>query len=328
MFAEQQVRELRLVEQLVRERRFCEAEKSYETLVKGHPKFISARFGLAWIYLALGKYKEGFGEFEYRLNIVDSLNQWYRKTYDFNKWWDGSSLDGKTILVFCEQGLGDAIQFVRYVKKLNGRVIVHAHRPLASLLDGEVIVGDVGEVTELPEYDYVCSVMSLPTLLQDFEISGEQYLWAKEKSVGGVGVVWGGTPGHPQDQDPVTNRSIPVDYFRKLDADLVSLQLEDRPDLGKPWFPSLTDGIRDMKDTAEIMRGLDLIITCDTSTAHLAGALGCPCWLLLPYVSCWRWGVDSDMTPWYDSVRIFRQQEPGNWDAVFDEVAKQLGDVV
>jgi hypothetical protein len=316
---------LKVAEQKIRERDYFGAEKSYKSLVEEFPDWPSARFGLAQTYLALGKYQQGFREMECRWQIDDPMNQWYKKVYDFDKWWDGDSLEGKTIIVFCEQGLGDAIHFIRYARMLEGRVVVHVHEPLAPLLPGEVVVGGVGEEPKLPEYDYVCSAMSLPYLLKDVPISGERYLWAsEERSRGGVGVVWGGTPGHPLDQDPVTCRSIPVKHFRKLDADLVSLQLEKRPDLGEAWFPNLVDKVRDMRDTAEIMKGLDLIITCDTSTAHLAGALGLPCWLLLPYVPCWRWGIDSNRTPWYNSIRIFRQSEPGNWDAVFDEVAMQL----
>lgn len=311
---------LKLVEQKVHERNYFGAEKAYERLIKEYPNWTAARFGLAQTYLALGKYRQGFREIECRWDIDDPLNQLYKRKYDFDKWWDGSSLDGKTILVFCEQGLGDAIQFIRYARMLEGRVVTYVHEPLAPLLGGEVITGD----EELPEYDYVCSAMSLPHLMSDLPISGEKYLWAEERPRGGIGVVWGGTPGHPLDQNPTTCRSIPVEHFRKLNQDLLSLQLEDRPDLGEPWFPDLVKGVRDMQDTAEIMEGLDLVITCDTSTAHLAGALGCPCWLLLPYVPCWRWGIDSDRTPWYNSIRIFRQPEPGNWDAVFDEVTTQL----
>ena len=314
----------KVAEQQVRSKDYFRAEKSYERLVAEFPGWTTAQFALAQTYLALGKYKEGFRELECRWSIKDPLNDWYKKTFDFDKWWDGSPLRGKTIVVFCEQGLGDAIHFIRYAQQLSGNVIVVAHRPLAPLLDGNVIVADIGQDIALPEYDFVCSAMSLPHILQDFDIRGESYLTADRRITKGVGVVWGGTPGHPLDQHPVTCRCFPVNHFRKLRAHLVSLQLEHRPDLGEPWFPSLAHEIQDARDTAEIMMGLDLVITCDTSTAHLAGALGRPCWLLLPYLPCWRWGIDSESTPWYNSVRIFRQKEPGNWDAVFDEVATQL----
>lgn len=315
---------LQLVAQQIRQRSYFEAQSSCEEIVHENPDWATARFSLAQIYLSLGKYKDGFRELECRWQIDDSLNWRYREIYDFDKWWDGSSLDGKTILLFCEQGLGDGIQFARYIDKLKGKIIVHAHRPLAPLLQAEVIVADIGETPEFPAYDYVCSTMSLPHLLQDLEPDGRPYLTAEKRKIGGVGVIWGGTPGHPLDADPYSCRSIPVHHFHRLNAELISLQLEHRPDLGEPWFPSMIDQIHDARDTAEIMLGMDLIITCDTSTAHLAGALGCPCWLLLPYIPCWRWGIDSESTPWYNSVRIFRQKEPGNWDAVFDEVARQL----
>lgn len=307
---------------------YFRAKKILEEVIEDHPDEPLIHFGLAQICLTLGEFKKGFTEFEWRLEIADPLNYWYRQVHDFSKQWKGEPLENKTILIWLEQGLGDGIQFVRYVKQLNGRVIVHSHKPLAPLLTGEVVTADVNtdEHKEFPEYDYMCSSMSLPYALKDFTPTGEPYLFSGVREAKGerkIGVIWGGGRGNPSDDVPEQNRFVPVDYFKRLDAELFNLQVENRNDLGDSSWLRDPGPIRNMKDTAEIMRGMDLIITTDTATAHLAGALGCPCWVLLPYSPTWRWGT-KNTTPWYDSIQIFRQSEPGNWDTVFDRVKQQL----
>jgi ADP-heptose:LPS heptosyltransferase len=115
-------------------------------------------------------------------------------------------------------------------------------------------------------------------------------------------------------------------HFKKLSAaKLWGLQVEPRPDLGtEAFYTDLAPSIRNMVDTAHYLHNLDLLICCDTSIAHLAGAIGTPCWLILPYMPDWRWGLDSEKTGWYNSLRLFRQSTPGDWEEVFERVSKAL----
>jgi hypothetical protein len=166
----------------------------------------------------------------------------------------------------------------------------------------------------------------LPWHLKQFEVTGESYITAPEKVVKfppySIAITWGGTPYHVND----ANRSIPLSYFLSLKSvNLYSVQLEHRPDLGiSCLYSDLAPHIQSMSDTAVFLKNLDLLICCDTAVAHLAGAIGTPCWLLLPYIPDWRWGVTGDTTPWYNSLRLFRQQKPGDWQGVFNKISAEL----
>lgn len=356
------------------------AEECFKRALEIDPNYPAAQVDMAFCSFLRGDYEKGFKHYEYRFTYYPQMT-YYMNSYDQTKAWDGkASLENKTVLVYGEQGLGDIIQFARYARRFKGsstRLLIHCPESLWKLVKniegvaGVVIADIVTKRGSLPEYDYQISMMSFPALLNDYSPTGESYIKAptdafrdhmksKHKDTFNVGVVWAGSPAHPNDQ----KRSIPLKHFRKIHdlpgVKLFSLQLElgqrqygityrnsvvDRPDMRKPVeenFQPLggtvdyTEDCRDMtitdltkmitswEDTATILAGLDLVICCDTAIAHLAGAMGVPCWVALPYNPDWRWGLTGDRTPWYDSLKLFRQETRNDWDTVFTNIAEEL----
>jgi Glycosyltransferase family 9 (heptosyltransferase) len=268
-------------------------------------------------------------------------------------WLGREAIEGKTILVYVDEGLGDTIQFVRYVPLLaesGARVILVVHDALRPLLSGLSGVSEClpRSADPLPAFDMYCPICSLPAAFGtrlDTIPSGARYLppldakcvqtWEERlgsQNLGArnklrVGFVWSGNPKHPDDQ----NRSLPLQMFSGLldiDATFVSLQKDPRPDdkavLERTDIVDLTAHLTDFVETAALVSCLDLVITVDTSVAHLAGALGCPTWILLPYVPDWRWLLDREDSPWYPTVRLFRQTETRDYGQVLDRVRGEL----
>ena len=348
----------------------------FKTALKYEPGYPAAHVDLAYAYHLLGDWKKGFEEYEWRFDYFSQMD-FYKKSYDQTKRWNGrNSLEGKKILIYAEQGLGDAIQFIRYVpqlKKKGAYVIVHCNPNLDALLkrcDGvdETINRDIvnNKGDEFPDYDYQCSIMSLPYLLKDYELKGTPYIkpvtenfkqfveeeYGKEELK--VGIVWAGSPAHPHDE----KRSIPLKEFMPLyqteGVKIFSLQFDTRPrkygpgfDMGFEMRPGsdgkivdLADGceemqlvdltkmIQSLEDTCTILAGLDLVIACDTGVVHLAGAMGIPCWMCVSYNPDWRWGLEKETTSWYDSLKIFRQPQRGDWKSVFKNVKKELDETL
>lgn len=361
------------------------AELCFQKALEIDPEYPAAHVDLAFAYHLQGKWKEGFAEYEWRFWYYPQMN-YYREAYDPEKWWDGNaSLEGKRVLIYGEQGLGDIIQFVRYVpelKKRGAHVIIHCPMSLDALVKtiegvdetcNRDIVNNQGP--ELPEYDYHFSIMSFPFLLKSETISGAPYIKAVttkfreyiREEYGDcfkVGILWAGSPAHPHDR----KRSIPLKHFKVLqevpNVKLFSLQMDTRPRQYGVTYRNIMDknplvsdplsdtfqkqdnvvdyceGCEDMslvdfknmiqsfEDTAVILEGLDLVICCDTAVAHLAGAMGKPVWICIPYNPDWRWLLEGETTAWYDSMRIFRQRERDNWQEVFERVGKELHETV
>ena len=259
----------------------------------------------------------------------------------------GQSLAGKTILLHAEQGLGDSIQLVRFIPQiaaLGARIILQVPTSLTSVFDTlpgiDVLIGD-GE--PLPHFDFHCPLMSLPlalgTTLQTIP-SAEGYIhpdptklaaWSARigrKTRQRIGLVWSGSTIHKNDR----NRSVPFSTLApllSLNADWVCLQKEvretDRQAMSA--FPQLRffgDDLNDFGETAALLATVDLVIAVDTSVAHLAGAMGKPCWILLPFAVDWRWLLEREDSPWYSSVRLFRQRAHGGWMAVVQRLAEEL----
>ncbi len=262
--------------------------------------------------------------------------------------WDGSPLEGRTILLHAEQGLGDTLQFVRYARLVHergGTVIVECQPALVRLLASCPGIDRVVARDEpLPDFDVHAPLLSLPgifrTTLDNLPADGP-YLFAQDESIvrwreelsGAdgfkVGIAWQGNPLHQQDHF----RSIQIERFARL-ADvprvkLYSLQVgagRDRLEeaAGRLPITDLTEKFVDFQETAALVRNLDLVITCDTAVAHLAGALGVPVWVTISAAPDWRWLVDRDDSSWYPTMRLFRQTRLGNWDDVFARVAREL----
>jgi ADP-heptose:LPS heptosyltransferase len=262
--------------------------------------------------------------------------------------WDGSPLAGRTILLWDDQGLGDAIHFVRYAEELSqqgGRVVVLCRPQLVRLLQTCRGVDQVEtEFKELPPFDVHISLPDLPGLLGTTVetipakipyVSGDEAAaarWREEwKSIRElkVGIVWQGDPINSTD----SQRSIPLQRFCRLakvgGVRLFSLQfghgreqLENLP--AEVKVTDLADQLGDFYQTAAAMRNLDLLITCDSSPCHLAGALGVPVWVALAQLADWRWLRERSDTPWYPSMRLFRQRTFGDWEEVFERIGMEL----
>lgn len=300
---------------------------------------------LGFILLCNGKYREGFSRWQNRFEIRDN-NILYRRKFA-GKDWSGEEILGKTLLIFNEQGNGDLFQYIRYLPKLKtvskANIVLETKPELISLLSNQgyqVINWDKEKV----EHDYVVSICSLPLYLDpDLEnIPLEPYMVAKSKVLEGkfkIGIIWAGSQYHFSDR----NRSCYLKYFKPLtnfkEIQLISLQIGNSV---RSWtkgyedfregremevvdlmegvdFPYLTPEINDFNDTAMLLKGLDLLISVDTSAVHLAGALGCKVWMLKSYYFDWRW-----KKTWYPTMKIFTQPKAGDWESVFKEVCVEL----
>jgi tetratricopeptide (TPR) repeat protein len=308
--------------------------------------FAAARYNLGLSLLQLGQYEEGWREYEYRPEGAHAPQRFSQPL------WTGERAEGRTILICNEQGYGDTIQFARYVSLVKARsgahrVVLETQPPLARLFaqnggfEAEIAPGRNLEEITLPPFDFHVSLLSLPLALQQFEpLQKESYLhanpelrhtWHQKLAVRSgirVGLVWAGSPLHRQNR----RRSMRAEQFQPLlqipGLELYSLQggpeSAQGQALAEAGLIDLTAGIADFADTAAILAELDLIITVDTAIAHLAGALGRPVWLLLPFPAEWRWGMAGEATPWYPSMRLFRQPAPGDWETVVQRVESEL----
>jgi hypothetical protein len=255
-------------------------------------------------------------------------------------WLGAEDLSGRTILIYAEQGIGDTIQFVRYLPLLRARVVLRAQTPLHALLR-PLADSVIGRDDPLPEFDFHCPLMSLPlafgtdlaSIPADIPyIFADPALVVRWRNRLGaprrhrVGIAFSGNPDHATD----ALRSIPAAEFspilRYRDIDFHVLQTEIRPADAAVLrnFPHVhihADALRDFSDTAALISLMDLVITVDTSVAHLAGAMGKPVWILLQYNADFRWLQNRDDTPWYPTARLFRQPAMRRWTPAIDAVA-------
>jgi len=310
------------------------------------PDYVHAHAGLGLALLRAGDLSHGFTEYEWRWRVKQFERQCAGLILP-QPFWDGSELNGRTILLYAEQGFGTTIQFIRYaplVARRGGRVIVACQPELVRLLASVAGIAQVvSEREPLPDFDLHASFLSLPRIIgTTLETIPSQcpYLSPPESSSVKVeappdvrlkvGIVWAGLPIHRNDR----NRSCPLSYFLEL-AELpgvavYSLQKQPRATgLGEvtPGMPvyNLSDQIGDWADTAAAICQLDLVLTVDTGVAHLAGALGRPVWVLLPHVGVdWRWMDRRADSPWYPSMKLFRQKVPGDWPGLFARVSGEL----
>jgi hypothetical protein len=307
--------------------------------------------------LALGDFREGWRKYEWRWQSADLLPA--RRDFPQPLWLGETDLAGRTLLIHAEQGFGDTLQFCRYLPLLPParQIIFEVQRPLLRLMQRLprlaapltlVAYGD-----ELPPFDVQCPLLSLPlafgTTLETIP-RRSPYLSADPDLAGAwrgrlagltglrVGICWSGDPRPylPSANTIDRRRSTALTAWAPLAAvrtiSLVSLQKgAGAQQLAEPP-PGLTvhdwtDELDDFADTAALIESLDLVITVDTATAHLAGALGKPVWILNRFDACWRWLTGRTDSPWYPTATLFRQPNPGGWDAVFAEVAPALRQV-
>ncbi|WP_062789487.1 tetratricopeptide repeat protein [Aquitalea pelogenes] len=307
-----------------------------------------ARYDRSLLLLLQGDYAHGWQDYEAR-KLDKQLSQRAGLQRFSQPEWQGEDLSGKTLLLHQEQGLGDAIQMLRYLPQLRAqgaRVLILLNAalvPLASQLLPSGQVFTQGEA--LPHFDLHCPVMSLPLRMAttlDKIPAAQGYLavdeacqqhWAGllgEKKRLRVGLAWSGSAKHLNDR----KRSLTLAALSGLLQQAVewhSLQREYREDADERAASGIIDHaaqLLTMQDTAGLISQQDLVISVDTSVAHLAAALGKPCWLLLPFNPDFRWGLGRSDSPWYTSMRLFRQPQPGDWASVLDEVAGLLAQQV
>lgn len=327
--------------------RLNQAIEYYQKAIAIRHQFPDAHFNLGMALLQIGEYTQGFAE-----------SEWRWQTNNFTPFicpqplWDGSDLSGKTILIHTEQGSGDAIQFIRYIPLVADKkcriilVCIPDLMPLFATIPHIHKMIPPGDIAT-SEFDVYAPLMSLPHILgTTLDTIPDQipYLEAREQNVVfpilhssqsnklKVGIVWCGSPTHKND----SNRSCQLDDFAPIlnikDVDFFSLQKVTKPtDLAKLQEFNVGDlsyYLRDYGDTAKAIAQLDLVITVDTSVAHLAGALGKPVWTLLCYSPDWRWMLERSETPWYPTMRLFRQSQPRDWVEVFNRVAEELNGLV
>jgi tetratricopeptide (TPR) repeat protein len=330
-----------------------QAQDSFRRALAGEPGYADAHWNLAIALLLDGKYEEGWREFEWRSrsSIRSKLGG---LVPDTNKLpWDGTPMEGQTILVYAEQGLGDVIQFARYLPLVREhararRVVFLCLPALAPLLeqsggwDAEIIARGRADAASLPDFDRHVALLSLPLVLQKSEPQpmATPYLqadtekrarWRERLGIAKrtrIGIAWKGNPKHVDDRRRSIDPRLLLPLLQVPNVDFYSLQIEmpgTEPPTGAPeGIIDLTTHISDFADTAAFIAELDLVISVDTATAHVAGALGRPVWTLLPFSPDWRWRLGSESTPWYPTMRLFRQKATGAWEEVIQRVTAEL----
>lgn len=326
------------------------ALESYSNAQKLAPDEAETHRNLGVIYLLKGDFKRGWNEYRWRWKCVEAAQYNYRQPK-----WSGQPLEGKKILLYAEQGLGDAIHFVRFaaiLKEQGATVVVHGPPALLALLQKFRGI-DAYIPNSLPvdqAFDYHCSLLDVADVLEidDTNIPmASGYLQPAENLIGywkrwlqalpparlKVGLAWQGNRDHMAD----VFRSYPMKVYDPLsrieDVQFISLQQGYGAEQTRQWnglrplveLPEGTDvSSGAFMDTAAIVSQLDLVITSDTSMAHLAGALGRPAWVLLNKMPDWRWLLDREDSPWYSSLRLFRQAKQGDWASVAMQVESRL----
>jgi tetratricopeptide (TPR) repeat protein len=327
--------------------RFDEAVAAFQQAILIDPNHVAAEWNLALLQLLLGDFTAGFRGREARWKIP-SFSHIY-PSLPQPIWLGNSDIAGKTILVCAEEGFGDTLQFVRYVPMLaarGARVLLMVQDALYPLLSGMTGIAQClpRSAAHLPAFDLHCPISSLPlafgTRLDTIPAampylpapaSDRAHAWDKRLGTHDglrVGLVWSGNPNHGNDH----NRSIPFQMLARIldvNATFISLQrdvrAEDKASLAQSGVVDVAADLTDFAETAALISRLDLVISVDTSVAHLAGALSCPTWILLPYTPDYRWLLDRDDSPWYPSARLFRQDERRDYASVVEGVREELG---
>jgi predicted O-linked N-acetylglucosamine transferase (SPINDLY family) len=325
--------------------RFEEALSAYDQALKIAPDYAEASWNKAALCLLLGDLEQGWPLFESRWRV--QAHGLRSRQFAQPLWLGDSPIRGRTLLIHAEQGLGDTLQFCRLAldaQAQGAKVLLEVPAPLVTLLGSlhpDIHVFAQGQ--PLPAFDLHCPIASLPLAFKlrlDSIPAPVAYLkaptehrqrWERQLPASvrpRVGLVWSGNAAHFNDQ----NRSIPLTAVVSAlppGCDYFSLQREVRPSdeatlREHPHIQHWGDKLADFADTAALCEFMDVVVSVDTSVAHLAAALGRPTWILLPCLPDWRWLLDRDESPWYPSVRLFRQPRPGDWQAVLLRISQAL----
>jgi hypothetical protein len=312
------------------------AEEYFRRVCAAQSQDAAAHFNLAVTLLRAGRLPEGFAEYEWRWQVPQFAPQ--RREFA-RPLWRGEPLEGRRILLWGEQGAGDAIQFARYVplvRKAGGTVILevlpHLERLMTWMEGGYPVVN---ALTTGAEYDMHCPLMSLPqrfgtdlssipapTRFAIPDAAREKWAMRLEAEGTKIGVVWATNPSYLNN----AARSVPAECLAPLTrlagVRCWGLQVGPGAADAPEGMPNLGDELIDFAETAAVISELDLVITVDTAVAHLAGSLGKAVWLLLIYAPDWRWMLGREDSPWYPTMRLFRQTRPGDWSDVVERAAR------
>ncbi|MGI0487763.1 tetratricopeptide repeat protein [Pantanalinema rosaneae CENA516] len=321
--------------------KLSEAIDCFKHALTLEPNHAIAHHNYALLLLMQGNYHQGFVEYEWRFQTAEFPPCPFKQPV-----WDGSPLQGRTLLLHAEQGLGDTIQLIRYAaiaQERGGRLVLTCHPPLTRLLSTVPGIEQIVPLgLPLPDFHTYAPLMSLPRILgTTLETIPSHFPYLKAPQSANfplpvpqatrlkVGIVWSGGNLYKNNH----NRSCPLQAFQPLlalpDVTFYSLQKGipqlDLAELGwQSQIQDLSPHLQDMADTAAAIAQLDLVITVDTAVAHLAGALAKPTWLLLAHLPDWRWLLDREDSPWYPTMRLFRQSHPGDWQGVMQQVVVAL----
>ncbi len=329
----------------------CEqAIENYRKTIALKPDYIKAHLNLGLALLSTGQFEEGWKQYLWRRSPeVDTYPHRYQVPC-----WDGSAITGKRLLIHYEQGFGDTLQFIRYLpmlKAMGPSITVEVRKPLLALLrnfDGidELIEASLSNAPA-SNFDFYIPLLTLPkifcttletipTNVPYIHADASKVKWWRKKladSFFKVGIVWAATIRSLNDSLLLRERSCDLQHFAPLleipNVKLYSLQKGAPADraaglLSEFCIEDLGAECEDFADTAAVIENLDLVISVDTSTLHLAGAMGKPVWGLLPFTAAWRWLINRPDNPWYPTMTLFRQSKPGQWKDVIESVAKQL----
>jgi tetratricopeptide (TPR) repeat protein len=328
--------------------RLRDAIEAYDRAIHLAPDLAEARFAQSLALLQLGAWPDGWRRYESR---------WAQKSEPAVRLrrypqpvWQGEPAAGRTILLWVEQGFGDTIQFVRFARDMTLRgwkVVLEVQRELARLLTTMPDIAVVPQGTALPPFDVHCPIMGLPgrlgLTLDTLSAGGclrpdAEAVQHWRAILGGaaglkVGVVWRGSPGHKRDRCRSMMPAVFAGFLDQPGIEVISLQKDGRPEelAALPAARLLYDSgpeLGDFADTAALVAALDLVISVDTSVLHLAAALGVPCWGLIDFAPDWRWLTARSDSPWYPSLRLFRQPRRGDWPSVARAVRAELANLV
>jgi len=318
---------------------FDEALRCYDQALTVRPADVNAHLNRGLVLLVRGDLAAGWEEYEWRWKKQEYYPRRFRKPL-----WDGSDPGGKTILLHAEQGLGDTLQFVRYaplLRQRGARVVLECQPRLVPLLEHFRAGYDqlIAAGAALPEFDWHAPLPSLPRLFRtrvDTIPARVPYLDVPEEKVAvwaermapytgfRVGLVWAGNPQNSTDRKRSIAAVQLLPLARVAGITLFRLQRGDSAAPAELNLVELEDEACGLIDTAAIIRNLDLLISVDTMPAHLAGGLGAPVWTLLPFAPDFRWMLAREDSPWYPTMRLFRQPRPGDWDAVVERVSSEI----
>ena len=324
---------------------FDKAINSYSKAIKFDPEIVDAHYNLGVIQLLKGNFHDGLKNYEWRKRrdaFKESL-----KLIDKNKEWDGNeSLKNKKIFIYKEQGLGDYIQFCRYFKKLNdlgAKIILNTPKPLIPLISNMKVDVKILDGNEVSQYDYCSSIVSLPLVFNTdlnsipkeipylFTPEVSKKKWNKKlgtKKIKKIGLKWTGNKNYHDDEYRSTNLNKLINLF-DISVDFHSLEIEYSND-----DENLLKNIKNLychkneiigfDNTAGLIETMDLIITADTSIAHLSGALGKKVWIMLPFFSDYRWLLKTENSPWYPTAKLYRQNKKDDWESIISKIKEDL----